>query len=518
MSGMANNALVRKAIFIAIIFLIIGGILSFRHSSDIDASFRVAFPVTQPALSYEPTNIHLDFEYIFLENIYSPLVEVDAKGIVQPGVAEKVDWEGDDLHLLIRSDLKTQSGAPITANDVAFSLKRLLILSGNTHGNFRDLICPGTQLKSIDESCPGMNVRGNTIVLSAGSRKSFLLPMLSAIDFAIIPKTSVDPVSLAIRDMKETSGPYFVSGDDGKGGIELAVNPHHYHYSKDIPQKITFVPVDSKTKGASLKALAEGRVDHLTTVDSSRSDEILAFAPSHSEYDLHVTMKIRSFILVFTGEGLSEFSDKERRYVGEKVTSAFATIYGQVPGFERRDEFFPGLGDGSLTAEQRAGFEKLRADKSTALHKNIRLALLRRNNVEAWSVPIRHELPNADTFQMLEIPDFKKDLAPKDRPHAYIIATDTGFIEDIVLLSYSLNAGYFGLQTGERSHWLADYMAIDQKKERMDMLRKLHFEALSKPVLVPLMSAPYTALTRKPWKMELSDLYANNQLWQIQRR
>ena len=71
-----------------------------------DKTLRVAFPVRLKSIAYEPTNINFDYEYIFLENIFSPLVEISASGSVEPGVAEKVEWAGDELKLIIRENLK----------------------------------------------------------------------------------------------------------------------------------------------------------------------------------------------------------------------------------------------------------------------------------------------------------------------------------------------------------------------------------------------------------------------------
>lgn len=141
------------------------------------------------------------------------------------GVAEEFNWVGNDLHLKIRHDLKTASGIPITSEDVVLSLKRLIILSGNTHGNFKDLVCPGAELKSLTENCAGISSKSNVVILKAGTKKSFLLPMLTAIDFAIIPKGSIDPKTLAIVNYKETSGPYFVEQDSEQGRLVLKANP-----------------------------------------------------------------------------------------------------------------------------------------------------------------------------------------------------------------------------------------------------------------------------------------------------
>lgn len=503
-----------KTIIVLSILLMLGGAVSMKVQQQ-NKTLRVAFPVRLKVAAYEPTNINFDYEYIFLENIFSPLVEISASGSVEPGVAEKVEWIGDELKLTIRDSLKTISGKKITADDVVFSLKRLLVLSGNTHGNFRDIVCPGIVIESTEEKCPGIRQDGNSVFLNAKGKKSFLLPMLGAIDFAIIPKSSVDPVTLKVINYSETSGPYSVESDDGNGNIQLIKNPNHYFAADNIAQKIIFVPTDLKSGTTSLEAFKNGHVDHITTIDASKPDDVINFAQKNSDAELLVTMKIRTLVLVFTQKGEQEFSSAERRYIGKKMKLAFNKIYKGVAGVEQRSEFFPNLSEGGLTVEQQRSL-KMESEKETIdPNRKIHLGIIRRGTLEEWAEPIKELLPQVDASLIGYIPDFKKDLRPDDTPHAFIGFTDTGFMEDIGLISYSLNSGVLGLDKLERTQWLANYMATDDKEKRIKKLKELHFEALTRPTVVPLMALPYAALVRKPWKIELSELYANNQLWRI---
>ncbi|MCK6598817.1 MAG: hypothetical protein L6Q37_10670 [Bdellovibrionaceae bacterium] len=98
-----------KTIIVLSILLMLGGAVSMKVQQQ-NKTLRVAFPMRLKSTAYEPTNINFDYEYIFLENIYSPLVEISASGSVEPGVAEKVEWIGDELKLTIRDSLKTISG------------------------------------------------------------------------------------------------------------------------------------------------------------------------------------------------------------------------------------------------------------------------------------------------------------------------------------------------------------------------------------------------------------------------
>jgi len=503
-----------KPIIVLTILLVLGGAMSMKSNYQ-DKTLRVAFPVRLKSIAYEPTNINFDYEYIFLENIFSPLVEISASGSVEPGVAEKVEWAGDELKLIIRENLKTISGKKITADDVVFSLKRLLVLSGNTHGNFKDIVCPGIDIKSTEEECPGIRQEGNTVFLNAKGKKSFLLPMLGAIDFAIIPKSSVDLATLKIINYAETSGPYSVDSDDGNGNIVLKQNLHHYFSTNEIAKKIVIVPTDLKSGNSSIAAFKEGRVDHITTIDATKPEDIINFAQSNQESELHVTMKIRTLVLVFTQKGEQEFSAAERRYIGKQMKVAFNKIYHGVAGVEQRSEFFPNLSEGGLSIEQQNQLKTELNKSATDPKREIRLGIIRRGSLEEWSNPIKELIPQVNASLIGYIPDFKKDLAPEEIPHAFIGFTDTGFMEDIGLISYSLNSGVLGLEKEQRSNWLAGYMAVDDKERRIKKLKQLHFEALTRPSVIPLMALSYTALVRKPWKIELSELYANNQLWRI---
>jgi hypothetical protein len=104
-----------------------------------------------------------------------------------------------------------------------------------------------------------------------------------------------------------------------------------------------------------------------------------------------------------------------------------------------------------------------------------------------------------------------------DMPDMILSGPDTGFLEDIGLISYTLNIGILGTTREQATVWLKDYMETIEKKERLEKLQKLHFEALIAPNVVPLVSSPYVALLRKPWKLKLPKYFANNSLWLVEK-
>ena len=513
--------MVRKLAFGFVLIVSLLGVFIMSHvgNSESSRALRVAFPYAKPASVYEPARIHLAPEYIFLENVFSALVELSPRsGAIEPGVAESYSWDGNEVHLKIRKNLRTISGQLITAADAEFSLKRLLAMPGNTHGDFRELICGNTGFHSVEDHCDGIRVEGDELILKTTTAgKTFLLPMLAAIDFAIIPRSSVDPITLKIVDFKNTTGAYYVARDSEKGEIQLRANPNHYHYSKTMPQTIDLVPSDLTNPHASLDDFKSGRVDFITTIDAARADDVIGFSRTDSDAVLHATMNIRSFVLAYSTRGQAELTASERFAIGKVIRDSYWKAFAGVNGYETSKQFLPPFGEGGLSEIQMGKIDQKFEMAGPLPTRPLKIAFVRIGDISKFSAAIKSVLPNAEITEQAKNTDFSKYDSPSDMPHITICGPDTGFQEDIGLISYSLNAGYFGMTRTEREKWLKDYMDTTEKPQRLKLLNQVHEAALSAPIIVPLLVAPYAALARKPWKINLSQLYANNQLWLIQK-
>ncbi|MCB0368765.1 MAG: hypothetical protein KDD45_04775, partial [Bdellovibrionales bacterium] len=348
--------------------------------------------------------------------------------------------------------------------------------------------------------------------------KPFLLKMLAAIDFAIIPSPSVDKNTLKISDYRNTSGLYYVESDDGHGNITLAINQKHFHYDKSVPQKIVLVPSGIDGTASSLSLFKEDKVDFITTIDKLNPEKIIQFSEQESDAELHSTMNIRTFVAVYTPKAITSLSQEKRLQIGKALKNIFREHYKSTSGYEPTDQFFPPYGDGGLTKENHIKledtFKTVKAETSGA---GIHLSVVRFGNASDIIPLIKKALPGIKITEDNNIPAFVHYENESDIPDIYLGGPDTGFMEDIGLISYSMNAGLFGYTKSKAEAWLREYMKTLDKEERLKKLRELHFQVLSSPALVPLVSAPYVALARKPWKIELSQIYANNPLWLIKK-
>lgn len=483
---------------------------------------RVAFKYDKPASYYDPANISFAPEYDFLENIYSTLLEYSPDGELVGSLAESFEWAGTEARFRIRPGLRTIDGRSIDATDVETSLKRLFILGGNTHGDLKDVVCPDKDLKKLSDKCPGMEVRdsGRTFVLKLKEKKVFLFPMLTSIDFSIVPADSINKDSLKIEDYRNTSGPYFVSKDSPNGEIELSANPGHFHYSKNIPQEVLFVPSGKTDPVESLDLFSKNKADFITTIDSIPPDVMISYAELHQkEASLHATHALDTFLLIFTTKGLRTFSESERFAIGRVYRELFLKDRLKKPGYEAAEQIFPAFGGGGLSEEQLSGIRtKMLAADARALKDKVFTAwnVNFTGDLDAVETELKKTFPAAQVQKTRKIPG-RVDYASEKltEPDFYLMRTDMGFQEDINLLSYYLGIDFFSLDKAKAKPWLRKYISNPDKSERLMMLRELHFNTLSSATVIPLAKTPYTALARKPWQFNMSKYHANDPVWRI---
>jgi len=503
-------------------FTAICTILLIREDKSVETTIKVAYPSYEGAAAYDPVKIHFADSYTFLADTFSPLIEYSVTGELLSAAAERFEWIDTEAHFTMRKGLKTIDGHPIDAYDAELSFKRTFILGGNTHGNLKDMLCPGVKLASLKDSCPGLVVRdnGRTLVMKFKERKVFLFPMLAAIDFAIIPRGSINPETLAITDYRNTSGPYYVLNDfHAERKIVLAANPQHFHYSQDIPQSAELVPTTGMDKMGSLTLFTEGKVDHIMTIDRLPVDTAIKYAKEHNNVELFRTYPVQVSFVIFTSKGLARLTKNERFRIGEDLKRLFLRKHTAGNGYEEAEQIFPLLGEGALGDAEYADIKKERVTAAGGgqvdkpfLAWNINMT----PDFAGEEESLKQLFPGGQFVKMGKIPgfvDYRKEKL--EEPDCYLMWTDMGFQEDIGLLSYYNGVEFFYWNGQDKAKWLRQYMSITEKKDRLKQLRELHYQTLLNAAVIPIAKSPYTALVRKPWKIGFSKLYGSNRLWRI---
>jgi peptide/nickel transport system substrate-binding protein len=185
--------------------------------------------------------------YGVYRNIFDNLLTRDAIGKIVPQIATA--WRFlDDTHVEfdIRPDVKFQDGTPLSADDVAFSIKRI------TSPSFRS-----PQLSQFDQIADAQALAPTKVRLTTRTPYPVLLAQL--VKLSIVPKAYVERVGDQAFNLKPVgSGPYKVRG--WQKGVQVTLDANEGYWRGKPPfRTVIFRAVpDVSTRVADLKT---GRAD-----------------------------------------------------------------------------------------------------------------------------------------------------------------------------------------------------------------------------------------------------------------
>jgi peptide/nickel transport system substrate-binding protein len=171
-----------------------------------------------------------------LRNVYGKLVNFDPNNLdagYQPDLAESwtVSEDGKTITFTMREGVKFHSGNPVRAEDVAFSLKRVVLLNKTPSFIITQF---GFTPENVDET---IVVDGNTVSITTDKRyaTSFVLNCLTATIGGIVDKELVmanevdgDMGNTWLATNSAGSGPYSLASWKPKESVTLNANADYY--------------------------------------------------------------------------------------------------------------------------------------------------------------------------------------------------------------------------------------------------------------------------------------------------
>jgi peptide/nickel transport system substrate-binding protein len=212
--------------------------------------------------------------YGVYRNIFDNLLTRDTSGKIVPQIATAWHYV-DDTHVEfdIRNDVKFQDGTPLTADDVAFSVKRI------TRPDFRS-----PQLSQFDQIADAEVLGPTKVRLAMKSHYPVLLAQL--VKLSIVPRAYVERVGDQEFNLKPLgSGPYKLR--EWQKGVQVTLDANDSYWRGKPPFKtVVFRAVpDVSTRVADLKTSNADLVRLLPPDDAVvlRSDIRLAVLTVPSE-------------------------------------------------------------------------------------------------------------------------------------------------------------------------------------------------------------------------------------------
>lgn len=479
-----------------------------------DMNLKISWYTDLNLENHDPADIQFAAPAVLLMNLYSSLLIYNNKSEIDFALAEYLNWISDsEIEFKFNTNLRSSKNDPITAEDAYLSFKRLMVKQTNTHGDLQNFLCPGLKLNSMNDDCPGLRYEKNSLFLKSAdpSLAKFLLPLIASCDFGIIPKNAIDwnSADLKIIDYANTSGPFFVDSTNEKGEHILKANKNSPLYDINMPQTVEIKPVLDNSSPIKLQ---NGEIDMITTIDRARPEDLLQFE-NNKQYFLHQTSGLEVTKLQITSKGQYNLTERERLSLGFLIKNKMAKSWSKETAFKETDQFFPAFGEAGLSDLKLNEIRNLYKESGELPKKKIKISVEGYRLEEFKKIFSSEE--NIEFVRFSGRPSLKKF---EDMEDGYIVPGDTGFYENISLISYYMTTGSFGYADKKSANkWIQDYIKIEDKSERLAKLKQLHFEVLAKGIIVPISITPYYAVARNDWKLDFHRHFAGTPLWMMRK-
>lgn len=209
----------------------------------------------------DPANIETTGDWYFLDHVSSGLFSYDhEQNVFVPNIAEKWSIGADNVHVFkLRKDLKFSDGSPITPADVEASIKRILVKKTSTHLPLWQYVADCENLKSIEDSCPGIKLNNESdLEIRLKNRSESFFLQLASPETGIWAKTDINPQDLSIHPTK-FSGPYLVKNSTSQGF--LLERNEQSQISKKFPNSPRKIELITIPLADAEKAMLQGELD-----------------------------------------------------------------------------------------------------------------------------------------------------------------------------------------------------------------------------------------------------------------
>jgi hypothetical protein len=453
-------------------------------------------------------------EYTLLNALHSPLVLFDNNGQLEANLATRFYWK-DDVTLAFHfdRDQRTVDGFKFDAEDALYSIKRMILLDKNQHGRISDRIEIPDSFKHIDQVLENIYTENGILFVRTKRKDPFILHILASADYGIIRRESIDPNSLNINDLRNTSGPYYLSHEDSSVAV-LKANPSHFKLSKKNASEIRCLKFGTSAD-KYIDAFKSGKIDHIPT-DSPLTKAMYVELGESTKANIHEARDILIAYAAFSHKARNRFTPVERFVISEAIQKV---IHKNSKDISRiaipAVQFFPEEAVGGIPREN------LDSEKSRMRAEADRL------NVRAENISITIEAFPSMISRVSHMFDgvFKKvDFVP-NLPRLDLSATtadlvmtsvDVGLKEDFTGISFIVSKGLFPLDENSGRKWLEKMSFELNVQARMTMIEEMHVKAIVKdPSVIPMYRLPVFALAQHGWKMDLPKLWVTQRYWQI---
>lgn len=203
-------------------------------------------------LESEPETLNPPYEFQWQESFITPqinetLFQVDSEGGIEPKLATK--WQESDDHLTwtisLRKGVKFTNGAPLTADDVVFTIEK--ILDGPYYAESYE------QIKKAKAANP------TTVVIELDEPMPALLANFALFTSGIVPKDFGGASEEEFSQNPVGTGPFVLASWRHGRNLTLTKNPDYWNPKQPLLDEIVYTVTTSET--ARVAQLRGGDID-----------------------------------------------------------------------------------------------------------------------------------------------------------------------------------------------------------------------------------------------------------------
>ena len=226
----------------------------------------------------------------------------------------------------------------------------------------------------------------------------------------------------------------------------LKLNPTHFHIEKSMAQEVRLIPTRDNNKEEVIELFNQGKVDHLTTIEGIGIEHLKKIDLSKSSF--HETIHVKIVMANITEKGKRQISVKKRLAFAKALQKSFHEYCQTQEGCRPTRQFFLPLSGGEFSTEEEIIFQKtMDSVEMENSGKGIELGVFSSSEkrLQEDTKVSKTYLPDLKVKRVYGLPAFDK-FEDSELPDYTLSVTDTGFLEDVSLLSYSVNAEILDFQ------------------------------------------------------------------------
>jgi peptide/nickel transport system substrate-binding protein len=202
----------------------------------------------------DPAKISDYTDYMATANLYDGLANVDPKGNLVPELAEKweVSPDATSVTFHLRADAKFQNGSPVEAEDVVYSVERLLKINQGPANLFAGVLKSGS-VEAIDPKTVKFNL------LKTFSPFLATVPAIRIINSKVVKDNAGgDDGQTYLATHVASAGPYALKSWDRGTGMTIVRDPNYYRgWDEGAIDEVRFVITNDEATVRSMAASGE---------------------------------------------------------------------------------------------------------------------------------------------------------------------------------------------------------------------------------------------------------------------